>query len=36
LFAAQPAIVENAEKLGVQLRKENGVEKAIRFITQQF
>jgi sterol 3beta-glucosyltransferase len=36
LFAAQPEIITNAEKLGVELRKENGVEKAVRFITQQF
>jgi sterol 3beta-glucosyltransferase len=32
LFAAQPTIVENAEKLGENLRKENGVREAVRFI----
>jgi sterol 3beta-glucosyltransferase len=32
LFAAQPAIIENAEKLGVKLRKENGVRKAVEKI----
>ncbi len=32
LFALQPAIVLNAEKLGVELRKENGVSEAVRFI----
>jgi sterol 3beta-glucosyltransferase len=35
LFAAQPAIVANAEKLGEKLRMENGVEKAVRFINSQ-
>jgi sterol 3beta-glucosyltransferase len=35
LFAAQPEIVANAEKLGEKLRMENGVEKAVRFINSQ-
>jgi sterol 3beta-glucosyltransferase len=34
LFAAQPEIVKNAEKLGVELRKENGVKKAVDVITK--
>jgi sterol 3beta-glucosyltransferase len=32
LYALQPAIITNAEKLGVELRKENGVEKAVGVI----
>jgi sterol 3beta-glucosyltransferase len=34
LFAAQPAIVANAEKLGVELRKENGVVEAVNAIIE--
>ncbi len=34
LFALQPAIVVNAEKLGAELRKENGVEKAVDVIVK--
>jgi sterol 3beta-glucosyltransferase len=36
LFATQPAIIENAEKLGVKLRKENGVGKAVEVISKCF
>jgi sterol 3beta-glucosyltransferase len=33
-FALQPNIIANAEKLGVKLRKENGVEKAVDVINK--
>jgi sterol 3beta-glucosyltransferase len=35
-FALQPNIIANAEKLGVELRKENGVEKAVDVINKYF
>jgi sterol 3beta-glucosyltransferase len=36
LFALQPNIIVNAEKLGVKLRKEDGVEKAVDVINKYF
>jgi sterol 3beta-glucosyltransferase len=33
-YALQPAIIANAEKLGVEFRKENGVEKAVDVINK--
>jgi sterol 3beta-glucosyltransferase len=33
-FALQPSIIVNAEKLGVELRKENGVENAVSIINE--
>jgi sterol 3beta-glucosyltransferase len=35
-FALQPNIIANAEKLGVELRKESGVEKAVDVIIKYF